>query len=274
MTLNQKDAKDTKEQVKAQSLSSREEESWSQELTESKYDEEVLSRLQQGEAEAEGEPVADRSAETESPTTGEQETNEAGEKKRPSLFKRFWLEVWSFVKVFCVVFCLFLLCNYFLVQQNLVEGSSMSPTLSSGDRILVNRLSTWLQQDFARGDIVTIHGSDITQGQYEDLIKRVVALPGEEVLIDQGQVYINGFKLAEPYLAPDVVTRSLTGISRWQLGPDEYFVMGDNREHSADSRIFGPIHKKAIMGYLLVRVYPFDAIGRVDVNWSRPTLED
>ncbi|MGJ3238379.1 MAG: signal peptidase I [Anaerolineae bacterium] len=122
-----------------------------------------------------------------------------------------------------------------------VGGSSMMPTLTSGEQLLVNRWSyVWSAPQ--RGDLVVFN----LQSDH-GLVKRVVGLPGETVEFRGGVVYINGEHLPEPYLlsACDHVACA-DGI--WQLGADAYFVLGDNRHHSSDSRVFGAIAHHHIVG--------------------------
>ena len=95
------------------------------------------------------------------------------------------------------------------------------------------------------------------QSDPTDVFKRIIGLPGETVEIAGNKVLINGAELPEPYLDPGVFT-GLQGRNSWQLGPDEYFVMGDNRVESGDSRSRGPMIGKDIVGRAWVRYWPFD----------------
>ncbi|HHU08379.1 MAG TPA: signal peptidase I, partial [Clostridiaceae bacterium] len=91
---------------------------------------------------------------------------------------------------------------------------------------------------------------------------RVIGLPGERIEIKDGHVYINGLLLSEEYLAPGVTTSVFTAIFQdVLLGADEYYVLGDNRPYSQDSRFFGPVNKKDITGEILIRFYPFSRFG-------------
>lgn len=197
-------------------------------------------------------------------------------KKDSQKGNRILREIWEAVKVFCLALVIYFLISHFLVQMNIVKGISMFPTLQDRDRIVVSRLVETLRQAPERGDIVTVRGKDIRWKEslqfgdlkmdvdrvmQEDIIKRVIALPGETLRIEDGKVYINGQLFEENYLAPYVETFPLLPEkTEFTLGEDEYFIMGDNRDHSEDSRRFGPVKRDAIMGILLVRVYPFDRI--------------
>ncbi|MCU1344187.1 MAG: signal peptidase [Acidimicrobiia bacterium] len=153
----------------------------------------------------------------------------------------------------------------FLFGAYVIPTGSMEPTLhaSPKDRVLVNKLSYHLH-DIHRGDVVVFKRppgeSDKT---IDDLIKRVVALPGETVELRGGMVLINGAPLTEPYInsACNQGTVTLTGQSTWTIPKDMLFVMGDNRCDSTDSRAFGPIKQNLVVGRAFVRVWPFSHLG-------------
>jgi len=149
-----------------------------------------------------------------------------------------------------------LLAYGLMFNFSVVRGSSMSPSIHDGDRILVDHLS-FLFQGVRRGDIVVL--------QYPldpavDYIKRVIGLPGDEVLIEGGRVYVNGGLLDEPY----VESRGGGIPHKVTVLPEHYFVLGDNRPHSSDSREFGQVHRDLLRGRVDVRLWPFDRAGRID----------
>jgi signal peptidase I len=144
-----------------------------------------------------------------------------------------------------------------VVQQRLVEGTSMEPTLHTGQRLLINRLSVYGVGEPQRGDIVVFHSW--TDGK--DYIKRVIGLPGDDVAIHDGQVFVNDARLDEPYL--DQTTTDT--VSAVRLEPDEYYVLGDNRGNSADSRYYGPLHKNHLIGTAFLSLWPLQTFGRLDV---------
>jgi signal peptidase I len=167
-----------------------------------------------------------------------------------------------------VLLCTVLLRTY-VVQSFYIPSGSMLPTLQVGDRIIVDKLSYHLH-DIHRGDIVVFARPPLEDQAYADLVKRVIGLPGETISSRDGQVYINGKLLAEPWL-PKVdqgVTGTLPGDPNEQFnlpGPvkipaGEYFVMGDNRTDSEDSRFFGPIPGSLIVGRAVAVVWPLDHI--------------
>lgn len=128
----------------------------------------------------------------------------------------------------------------------LIRSVSMQPNLFEDERVIVDKVS-YLFHPPQRGDIVVI---DRPEDQ-EDLIKRVIGLPGETIEINGGIVYIDGRRLNELYINP-----SLDDISSRRLDVDEYFVMGDNRGNSKDSRVFGPIHRDSIVGRAWIIYWP------------------
>jgi signal peptidase I len=142
-----------------------------------------------------------------------------------------------------------------------VEGPSMRPTLLSGEWIVVNRL-TYKVGSPQRGDIVVFLPP--TDAQTDDLIKRVIGLPGETLEIREGSVWIDGVKLDESY-----ASGTTSPDNRWQLGADELFVMGDNRGLSLDSRSFGPISVKEVVGKAWVIYWPPSEWG--PLNWRNET---
>jgi signal peptidase I len=152
------------------------------------------------------------------------------------------------------------LIKTFLIQAFFIPSESMVPTLKKGDRVLVNKLSYRLH-DVHRGDIVVFERppSEPTDPEIKDLIKRVIGLPGETISGDNtGHVLINGKRLDEPYLPKGVTT---TGLQEYKIPPDHYWVMGDNRGNSKDSRYFSAIDDGLIVGRAFIRVWPISSIG-------------
>jgi signal peptidase I len=151
----------------------------------------------------------------------------------------------------------------FAVQAVHVEGLSMYATLDDNDYLIANKIDYRLHPP-QRGDIIILRPPT---NNSLDFIKRVIALPGERLLIRDGIVYINGHKLDEPYL-PEAWT-TLNNPPPWSVGdgavipPNEYFVMGDNRNRSQDSRIFGPISRDRIDGRAWFRIWPLNHFGNI-----------
>jgi signal peptidase I len=145
----------------------------------------------------------------------------------------------------------------FLFQAFYIPSESMEPTFYKNDRILVNKLS-YHMHPIHRGDIVVFKAPPGEESAtIKDLVKRVVGLPGELVEARNGAVYINGRRLDEPYVLAECPSAvSGLDLKTVTVPPGHYFLMGDNRCHSKDSRAFGPIARSAIIGRAFVRIWP------------------
>lgn len=144
--------------------------------------------------------------------------------------------------------------HLFLAQATRVYGQSMEPTLHTDDRVIVEKISYRLHPP-QRGDIVVVK----LNGTSPALIKRIIGLPGETIAIHDGRVYINGAPLDEPYLH-----RPTHGyLPPTRIPPMHYFVLGDNRDASRDSRSFGPVPREAIVGRAFFRYWPPQAFGLI-----------
>jgi signal peptidase I len=155
----------------------------------------------------------------------------------------------------------------YAVQTVHVLGSSMYATLHDNDLLVASKISYKLHPP-QRGDIVVFKPPDEAS---RDFIKRIIALPGERIHIANSVVYINGQVLREPYL-PEKWTYNNNWPNSGQdqlIPPDEYFVMGDNRNHSSDSRTFGPIELDSILGKAEIRIWP---LGQLGFLGAKPTL--
>ena len=143
----------------------------------------------------------------------------------------------------------------------LVNGSSMDPSFESWDYLLVDVFTYQFLHEPKRGDVV-VFKAPVANGKY--FIKRIIGLPNETVELKNGKVIIyndkfkTGFELKEPYVAP--YNRAYNNL-KMTLGDDEYFVMGDNRAGSYDSRFWGPLKREDIVGRPIVRLFPFGEIG-------------
>lgn len=149
-----------------------------------------------------------------------------------------------------------------VVQSTIVLSHSMDPTLKEGQYLLVNKLAYKIGQP-SRGDIAVFHSPEDPD---TILIKRVIGLPGEEIVVSGTQVYVDGNHLAESYLAAG---RSSTTWGPFTLGPDEYLMLGDNRTNSNDSRFFGPVSSDAVIGKAWFSIWPPGTI--YAGTWTLPT---
>lgn len=173
--------------------------------------------------------------------------------------------VWEWVAVVAVAIVAALLIRLFLFQQYYIDGPSMQTTLMPEDRVLVNKLSYKLH-DVNRGDVIVfdrLSGVD----NHDDLIKRVIALPGETLEVRSCEVFIDGRRLQEPYLnaeqmsavEPALRCGTHTDVAPQIVPEGMVFVMGDNRVQSFDSRDFGPIDVDEIRGRAFVVIWPASA---------------
>ena len=161
----------------------------------------------------------------------------------------------------------FLIIYLFFMQPHQVNGRSMFPTFKSGDYVLTDKVS-YKTGSPKRGDVIVFHAppeAGCPTGTGCDFIKRILATPGERVAVQNNHVYINGQKLNESYIPSDFETIAGKFIKgrTVTLGPDEYFAMGDNRSHSSDSRVWGPVDKSEIIGKAFFRYWPMEQIGSI-----------
>lgn len=162
----------------------------------------------------------------------------------------------------CLYIVLFVVCIYvvpnYVLQRTVVSGSSMLDTLHDGESMLVEKVS-YRFKDPSRFDIIVFYpyGRDDKEDYY---VKRVIGLPGETIQIKGKDIYINGEILEENY-GKDPISDEGIAIEPITLADDEFFVLGDNREISEDSRIFGPVKKSDIEGHAVIRIYPLDKFG-------------
>ncbi len=150
-----------------------------------------------------------------------------------------------------------LLIKTFLFQAFFIPSESMVPTLKVHDRVLVNKLAYKLHA-VHRDDIVVFKAPPDSDPGIDDLVKRVIGLPGETVSGHGGHVYINGKELDESYLPKGTTTSDFAPV---KIPADSYWVMGDNRGNSKDSRVFGVITKGKIVGRVFFRIWPFTRLG-------------
>ena len=173
--------------------------------------------------------------------------------------KNIMKEILSTSIYLLVVLCAAYLIITYVGQRTQVSGSSMETTLSNGDNLLVDKI-TYRFSEPKRFDIIVFPFQYDTDTYY---IKRIIGMPGETVQIDyDGNIYINGSLLEESY-GREVIQNPGRAAEPITLGKDEYFVMGDNRNNSSDSRdpSVGNIHRKDIIGRAWVRIWPFSKFG-------------
>lgn len=175
---------------------------------------------------------------------------------------------WEFIEAAVFALAIFVVVYLFLFQPNQVKGHSMDPTFSDSEYILTDKVSFKMGLP-KRGDVVVFKSP---KNADVDFIKRIIALPGERVKIKGGKVYLNGAVLDESkYLAPSVYTGPESFLSENQeflVPAGKYFVMGDNRAGSSDSRDFGPVLPSEFIGKVFFRYWPIDRLGRINSSFD------
>jgi len=180
----------------------------------------------------------------------------AGEK---GAFLTLWQEAKAFLRDLAVTVLTVVFVLVFIVQPVRVEGTSMLPRLHDGERIFVNKF-IYRFESIERGDIVVFwYPNDPSKS----FIKRVIGLPGETISIRNGVVYANGQPLDEPYLDASFHTRR-ENLSPVYVRDHHYFVLGDNRDSSNDSRQWGLVPEKYIYGKAIFRYWPLSHVGAIE----------
>ncbi len=171
--------------------------------------------------------------------------------------------IWELAKIFFIALVIVIPIRYFLFQPFIVKGDSMVPNFSSGDYLIIDEISYRLDSP-QRGDVIVFK---YPKNPIHRFIKRIVGLPGETVEIKDGQITIydkNNQKqvLNEIIYLPDAKGTTY-GNLQVVLGEKEYFVLGDNRSYSSDSRVWGPVPKENIIGKVFVRIFPLASLSRI-----------
>jgi signal peptidase I len=178
--------------------------------------------------------------------------------QRPQPPRKDWAKTaleWGGLIVAALVIAL--LIKTFLFQAFYIPSDSMVPTLEKNDRVIVNKLS-YRMHSVHRSDIIVFKAPPGTDKSVKDLVKRVIGLPGETVEGKKGHVYVNGHQLKESYLPAGITTSDFAPV---KVPPSSYWVMGDNRPYSKDSRYFKFIRKKDIVGRVFLRIWPLNRLG-------------
>ncbi len=173
---------------------------------------------------------------------------------KPAQLIKGWYQITKNVDI---VLILGLFFRAFILQPFIVDGVSMEQNFHNNEYLLVDQITYRLRAP-KHGEVIIFRPPSNTSSDY---IKRIIALPGETVVIENNQVLINGHLLNEPYLDKGTVTETGDKIFTTTLKPDQYFVMGDNRQHSSDSREWGVVPRKNIVGKAWFAVFPTSYFG-------------
>lgn len=219
--------------------------------------------------------LGDESSEA-GPPSAQGKSSKSSKKKPKKKAISFWLEL---PLLFVIALAVAVLIKAFAFQVFRIPSASMSPTLQIGDRVVVNKL-TYSPESLHRGDIIVFvdpaqrgHVDDRNffgkakdgvveslggEGRNRHLIKRVIGCPGQTIQIRGGQLLLDGVRTPEPYLPQGVFTQ---GDLEVKLTDNEFFVMGDNRQNSSDSRVYGPVRSEEIVGRAALRIWPPSRFG-------------
>lgn len=183
-----------------------------------------------------------------------------------SLFKSLSSLFLDIVETVVVALSIFLVIYLFFMQPHQVSGQSMEPNFHDGEYVLTDKVS-YQTGEPQRGDVVVFHAperSGCPEGTGCDFIKRILGLPGDTIAVRDNVFWVNGSPLSEPYISEEILTKPgnyTEGGREISLGQNEYFVVGDNRPFSSDSRVWGPIGKEEIVGRAFFRYFPVDRMG-------------
>lgn len=176
---------------------------------------------------------------------------------------RFFREAWEITRVLLISLAIVLPIRYFIAQPFVVRGASMEPNFVDREYLVVDEVSYYLREP-GRGEAIIFR---YPRDPRQFFIKRIIGLPGERVKIEKGRVmivnpaYPEGFTLQESYLAPP--GRATHPDMEAALGAEEYFVLGDNRDFSSDSRLWGALPGDLIVGRAVFRAWPVVRFGQV-----------
>ncbi len=157
---------------------------------------------------------------------------------------------------YVIIVIVVVLIRTFIITPAMVDGSSMEPTLSNNNVVLLNKLDYKLN-DISRFDVVVVNLEN------EKLIKRVIGLPGEHIEFKNNTLYVDGFVVEENFSHAKTHDFKLESIGYLTIPGDKYFVVGDNRNDSVDSRMIGLIDKEDILGSVSYRIFPLNKINKV-----------
>ena len=168
----------------------------------------------------------------------------------------------DFIQTFVVFGAIFSMIYLFVAQPHKVSGNSMVPSFQNNDYILTDKLSYRFSHP-QKGDIIVLKNP---RNESQDFIKRIIATPSDNIKIENGLVFVNGNKLSETYLPQNTFTQGGSFLAEGDqitTGENQYIVFGDNRNHSSDSREWGAVTKKEIIGKVVFRYFPASTFGLI-----------
>ncbi len=187
----------------------------------------------------------------------EDDINKSEKEEKKITFGSVLLSFFDFLKTVIIIVVLAALIRQFVIQPFIVDGQSMEPNFQNNDYLITDKVSYRLHTP-SRGEVVIFHPPDNPSVNY---LKRVIGLPGDTIKISGGDVYVNGKKIKESYINNNEKTLSPnSGDVELTLKDKEYFVLGDNRNHSRDSREIGPVPIENIVSRIWLRLFPFNSI--------------
>jgi len=184
------------------------------------------------------------------------------------MLKRIGMFFLDILEVIVFAIAIFLFVYLLLLQPHKIKGDSMQPNFPNGEYLLTDKVTYRFRQPH-RGDVVVF---EAPTAEGEEFIKRIIGLPGENVSVKEGSIFINDKKLDETYLGSGVITLPGNFLKEGEeltVAENQYFVLGDNRLHSSDSRFWGFVPKDKITGRAWVIYWPVEKAGPVEkVNYS------
>lgn len=173
--------------------------------------------------------------------------------------KQIFKEILDWVKTIVLALLITFFIKFFILDLTRIAGASMENTLFTDDLVVIEKISKNLTRKYKVGDVIIFH-SPIEEKLY---VKRIIGMPGDEVELRNGKFYVNGNQLDEPYYTTGNFTQS-EGENHWILGADEFFMVGDNRPKSNDSRKFGPVYEDNFVGKAFMRIWPLNKIKKLN----------
>lgn len=200
------------------------------------------------------------------PAQPTQATQPSYQVDEPGIGAKLKSSITELIQFVAIVASVLMIIRVFVAEPHKVSGSSMVPNFHDKDYIITNKLATRFSSP-TRGEVIILKNP--RNPENEVFIKRVIGLPGETLKLSNEKVYINGELLKEPYLSPDVQTPGegfLKEGDEITIPADNYFVMGDNRRNSSDSRNFGLLQKELIIGQAFFRYWPIDKMMLISID--------